>query len=196
MVIVQTYQDAGLVVRTNVLCNLFFFIFIIFEFSFFTFVKIFFKSRVWLYRCSNFMYSSLFLIKPHQIIPYCTSLICTVWIIIFVGIATTNSKIRVDRHFCTFVNLKWSILNLHVRKLLKYIGKLLLISALFSFLVSHALTFRNANEDLDSTSSDRQKCVSEDEMSRVGGNAFSRKNPARRSTFAIKSFLHYGNAGL
>ncbi|KAM3723800.1 Partitioning defective protein [Dirofilaria immitis] len=39
----------------------------------------------------------------------------------------------------------------------------------------------NANEDLDSISSDRQKYISEDEMSHVDSNAFSRKNPARRS---------------
>ncbi|CAG9540520.1 unnamed protein product [Cercopithifilaria johnstoni] len=46
----------------------------------------------------------------------------------------------------------------------------------------------NANEDFDSTSSGRQKCISEDEMNRTGGSAFSRKNPARRSIFVIKSF--------
>ncbi|KAL4002884.1 PDZ domain (Also known as DHR or GLGF) family protein [Acanthocheilonema viteae] len=39
----------------------------------------------------------------------------------------------------------------------------------------------NANEDLDFTSSSRQKCISEDEISHADSNAFSRKNPARRS---------------
>ncbi|VDK67873.1 unnamed protein product [Litomosoides sigmodontis] len=39
----------------------------------------------------------------------------------------------------------------------------------------------NANEDLNSISSSKQKCVSEDEMSGADGSAFNRKNPARKS---------------
>ncbi|VIO90978.1 Abnormal embryonic partitioning of cytoplasm protein 3, isoform b, putative [Brugia malayi] len=39
----------------------------------------------------------------------------------------------------------------------------------------------NANGDFDSTASDRQKYLSEDEISRTGGSGFNRENPARRS---------------
>uniref|UniRef100_A0AAF5PQF8 PDZ domain-containing protein n=1 Tax=Wuchereria bancrofti TaxID=6293 RepID=A0AAF5PQF8_WUCBA len=39
----------------------------------------------------------------------------------------------------------------------------------------------NVNGDFDSTASDRQKCISEDEMNRIGDSGFSRENPARRS---------------
>ncbi|EJD74973.1 partitioning defective protein 3 [Loa loa] len=59
----------------------------------------------------------------------------------------------------------------------------------FSSSDEHSL---NANEDLDSTSSDRQKSVSEDEISHVDGSAFSRKNPARRS-ISEKRHLTVGN---
>uniref|UniRef100_A0A0R3S6Q5 PDZ domain-containing protein n=1 Tax=Elaeophora elaphi TaxID=1147741 RepID=A0A0R3S6Q5_9BILA len=50
----------------------------------------------------------------------------------------------------------------------------------------------NANEDLSSTSSDRQKYVSEDEVSRADSNAFSRENPARRS-ISEKRHMGVGN---
>uniref|UniRef100_A0A915PC83 PDZ domain-containing protein n=1 Tax=Setaria digitata TaxID=48799 RepID=A0A915PC83_9BILA len=50
----------------------------------------------------------------------------------------------------------------------------------------------NGNEDLDLITSDRQKCVSEDEISHVDANAFNRENPARRS---ISEKRHMGNRG-
>ncbi|VDO29443.1 unnamed protein product [Onchocerca flexuosa] len=51
---------------------------------------------------------------------------------------------------------------------------------------------RNTNEDLDSISSDRQKCMSEDEISHVDISAFSRKNPARKS-ISEKRHMGTGN---
>lgn len=64
------------------------------------------------------------------------------------------------------------------------VGVLLLFMCSFTlFLVFHLITFRNANEDLDSISSSKQKCVSEDEMSHADSSAFNRKNPARKSNF-------------
>uniref|UniRef100_A0A8R1Y280 PDZ domain-containing protein n=1 Tax=Onchocerca volvulus TaxID=6282 RepID=A0A8R1Y280_ONCVO len=50
----------------------------------------------------------------------------------------------------------------------------------------------NTNEDLDSISSDRQKCISEDEMNHVDISAFSRKNPARKS-ISEKRHMGIGN---
>ncbi|VDN06355.1 unnamed protein product [Thelazia callipaeda] len=50
---------------------------------------------------------------------------------------------------------------------------------------------RNSNEDSDSFTSDRHRSVSEDEISRVDVDAFSRKSPARRS---ISEKRHMGVA--